>query len=238
MLQLHGEWPEALEAAQQGQAESARAAIQLAMDEARGPEARSRLLPASVEILLVSGDTQQARTAAEELTTRAGEQETPALKAMAAQAQGAVLLAEGDARAALSALREAWSAWQDVDAVYEAARVRVLIGHACPDLGDVEAAEMEFDAARWIFQRLGSSPDLQRLESSSRALRPAAAGGLCERVIQVLRLVAVGKTNRQIARELFISERTVERHVSNIFDKLDVPSRAAATAYAYQHQLL
>jgi DNA-binding CsgD family transcriptional regulator len=188
--------------------------------------------------MLAAGDIQAARFAADELATLAGDLDAPMLNAVAAQARGAVQLAEGDARAALSLLRQAWSAWQEVEALYEAARVRVLIGVACRDLGDTDAAEMEFDAARWIFQQLGARPDLARVEALSRTVRPSAAGGLSAREIQVLRLVAAGKTNRHIASQLFISERTVERHLSNIFNKLDLSSRAAATAYAYEHQLL
>ena len=188
--------------------------------------------------MLAAGDIQAARMAADELASLAGDLDAPVLTAVAAQARGAVRLAEGDARAALPVLRQAWTGWQEVDAAYDAARVRVLIGLASRDLGDVDAAEMEFDAARWIFQQLGARPDLTRVEAFSRALKPAPAGGLSAREIQVLRLVAAGKTNRQIASALFISERTVERHLSNIFNKLDLPSRSAATAYAYEHQLL
>ena len=160
------------------------------------------------------------------------------LSAAATQARGAVLLADGDAQTALGVLREAWTAWQEVEVPYEAARVRVLIGLACRTLGDTAAAEMEFDAARWVFDQLGAAPDLARVDALSRAATPDAAGGLSAREGQVLRLLAAGKTNRAIAAELFISERTVERHVSNIFIKLDVPSRAAATAYAYEHRLV
>lgn len=222
----------------QGQSETATAAIRLVVDEAHGTERRSRLLPAYVEIMLAAGDIQAARMAADELASLAGDLDAPLLTAVAAQARGAVRLAEGDARAALPILRQAWTGWQEVDAPYDAARLRVLIGLASRDLGDVEAAEMEFDAARWIFQQLGARPDLTRVEALSRALKPAPAGGLSAREMQVLRLVARGKTNREIASALFISERTVERHLSNIFNKLDLPSRAAATAYAYEHQLL
>jgi DNA-binding CsgD family transcriptional regulator len=222
----------------QGQTETATKAIQLALDEAHGAETRSRLLPAYVEIVLAAGDIQAARMAADELASLAGDLDAPMLTAVAAQARGAVRLTEGDARAALAVLRQAWTGWQEVDAAYDAARVRVLIGLASRDLGDVDAAEMEFDAARWIFQQLGARPDLTRVEALSRALKPAAPGGLSAREIQVLRLVAAGKTNRQIASALFISERTVERHLSNIFNKLDLTSRSAATAYAYEHQLL
>jgi DNA-binding CsgD family transcriptional regulator len=222
----------------QGQTESAATAIRLAVDEAHSTETRARLLPAYVEVMLAAGDMQAARVAADELETLAGDLDAPMLNAVVAHACGVVRLAEGDARGALSLLRQAWTAWQEVEAVYEAARVRVLIGLASRDLGDMDAAEMEFDAARWIFQQLGARPDLTRVEAFSRTVKPRAAGGLSAREIQVLRLVAAGKTNRQIASELFISERTVERHLSNIFNKLDLPSRAAATAYAYEHQLL
>jgi DNA-binding CsgD family transcriptional regulator len=222
----------------QGQTETATTAIRLAVDEARGTETRSRLLPAYVEIMLAAGDIHAARMAADELASLAADFDAPVLTAMAAQARGAVRLAEGDPRAALPVLRQAWTGWQEVDAAYDAARVRVLIGLASRDLGDVDAAGMEFDAARWIFQQLGARPDLTRVEAFSRPLKPTPAGGLSAREIQVLRLVAAGKTNRQIASTLFISERTVERHLSNIFNKLDLPSRSAATAYAYEHQLL
>lgn len=222
----------------QNQTESAVAAIRVALDEARGIESRSRLLPACVEIMLAAGDREAARGAAGELARIAGDRDVPAQHALAAHAQGAVLLAAGDARAALPMLRQAWSAWQDVEAVYDAARVRVLIGVASRELGDADAAEMEFDAARAIFEQLGAQPDLARVEGLGRAAMPSPPGGLSAREIQVLRLVAAGKTNRRIASELFISERTVERHLSNIFNKLDVPSRSAATAYAYEHQLV
>jgi len=222
----------------QGQTETATTAIRFALDEAHGTETRSRLLPAHVEIMLAAGDIPAARTAADELASLAAELDAPALTAVAAQARGAMRLAEGDARAALPILRQAWTGWQEVEAAYDAARVRVLIGLASRDLGDIDAAEMEFDAARWIFQQLGARPDLTRVETLGRALKPTPAGGLSAREIEVLRLVAAGKTNRQIASALFISERTVERHLSNIFNKLDVTSRSAATAYAYQHQLL
>ncbi|HXH05550.1 MAG TPA: LuxR C-terminal-related transcriptional regulator [Vicinamibacterales bacterium] len=222
----------------QGRTEAAAAGIRLALDAARGTHVRSRLLPACVEIMLAAGDLRAARLAADELAEIAEGMEAPVLHAMAAQAHGAVLLAEGDARAALPVLRQAWRLWQEVDAVYDAARVRVLIGLASRDLGDVDAAEMELDAARSIFDQLGARPELARVDALSRALRPAATGGLSGRELQVLRLVAAGKTNRQIAAELFISERTVERHLSNIFNKLGLSSRAAATAYAYEHHLL
>src|SRR5690606_16437227 len=201
----------------QGHLDEARSAMQLAMDEARGPAARTRLLPAYVETLLAQGLTDDARLGADELARLAETRKVPALTAMAAQAQGAVLVAKGDGRAALPYLREAWTAWRDAGAVHDAARVRVLIGEACRSLGDTAAAEMEFDAARWTFERLGAQPDLARLATLTRSSRQARSDGLSERELQVLRLVAAGRTNRQIADQLLISDRTVERHVSNIF---------------------
>jgi len=222
----------------EGQIDAAKAAIGRAVDEAPSRTTRSRLLPAHVEIMLAAGDVQAAESGADELAEIAAALDAPLLHAVAAHARGAVLLAQGDAGAALAALRQAWTTWQEIDVPYEGARARVLIALACRALGDEDAAEMELDAARWVLQRLGAGSDVARVEALSRTAAPKAAGGLSAREAQVLRLVATGKTNRAIAAELFISERTVERHVSNIFIKLDVSSRAAATAYAYEHQLV
>jgi ATP/maltotriose-dependent transcriptional regulator MalT len=222
----------------QGQGDAAAAASRRAVDEAKNRVTRSRLLPAHVEIMLAASDVHAARAAAAELAQIAGDVDAPFLHAVAAHARGAVLLVERDARGALSALRQAWTTWQEIEVPYETARVRVLIGLAYRALGDQEAADMELDAARWVFQQLGAAPDLARVEALLRPAAAETAGGLSPREVQVLRLVATGKTNRAIASELFISERTVERHVSNIFLKLDVSSRAAATAYAYEHRLV
>jgi DNA-binding CsgD family transcriptional regulator len=222
----------------QGQVDAAATASRGAVAEVQERRSRSRLLAAHVEVMLAAGDVQAARLAADELLEIAGEQGPPLLRAAAGQARGAVLLAEGDATAALPSLRQAWMAWQEIEAPYEAARVRVLLGAAYRSLGDEDAAEMELDAARWVFQELGAAFELARVDVLSRTASSMVAGGLSPREAQVLRLVATGKTNRAIAAELFISERTVERHVSNIFVKLDVSSRAAATAYAYEHKLV
>jgi DNA-binding CsgD family transcriptional regulator len=152
-------------------------------------------------------------------------------------------LAVGDAAAALVSLRRALNGWQELDAPYETARVRVLLAQACDELGDHDAAALELEAARSAFERLGARPDLDRLDGL-RTTTAAAPGtppdshGLTVRELEVLSLVATGRTNRAIATELFISEKTVARHVSNIFAKLAVTSRAAATAYAYEHNLL
>ncbi|MGH2588701.1 MAG: LuxR C-terminal-related transcriptional regulator, partial [Dehalococcoidia bacterium] len=222
----------------QGQVDGAAAASRRAVDEAHERAARSKLLSAHVEIMLAAGDVPAARDAADELARIAAGSAAPFLHAGAAHAQGAVLLTEGDARAAVDAMRRAWTVWQDLEAPYEAARSRVLLGLAYRALHDHDTAAMELDAARWVFRQLGALPDVLRVESLTRTTAPRAAGGLTAREVEVLRLVAAGKSNRAIAADLFLSERTVDRHVSNIFTKLGVSARAAATAYAYEHDLL
>lgn len=222
----------------QGRLGEAEAAIRGALDGARDRHVRSRLLPAFVEIVLSAGDVSAAREAAEELVGIAEHLEAPLLGAVASRATGAVLLAEGDARAALAALRRAWTAWQELDAPYEGARVRVLIGLACRELEDPGTADLELDAARRVFEKLGAARDLAAVQRLTRSGPARAAGGLTRRQVEVLRLVATGKTNRAIAGELHISEKTVARHLSNIFLKLKISSRAAATAYAYEHGII
>ena len=222
----------------QGKTDVAAAAIGRAVAETTDRLRRAKLLPAQVEIMLAAGEVQAARDAADELIQMAGAYGTPPLRAMADHAWGAVRLADGDARAALVALRGAWQLWRELQAPYEAARARVLVGLACRQVGDQEAAAMELDAARTVFAQLGAAPDLARVEALARSGAAANAHGLAERELQVLRLLATGTTNHAIANELVLSEKTVHRHVSNIFTKLGVSSRAAATAYAYQHRLL
>jgi DNA-binding NarL/FixJ family response regulator len=222
----------------QGKPDTAVAAIRRVLDEAPGQTFRLKLLPAMVEIALAVGDVKAARSAAEELSEFAAARDAPVLEAMSAHATGAVLLAEGDTRAALAALRQAWKIWQEFDAPYDGARVRALIGLACRELGDEDGAQMELDAARWVFRQLGAAPDLAHIEALIRPEADALPGGLTTREVEVLRLVATGRTNRAIATELFLSEKTVARHVSNIFTKLGISSRAAATAYAYEHDLV
>ncbi|HUH07091.1 MAG TPA: response regulator transcription factor, partial [Egibacteraceae bacterium] len=222
----------------QGQTDAAQAAIRRAADETPDRRARSGLLPAYVEVMLAIGDVRAARGAADELHGVAVELDAPFLRARADHAQGAVLLAEGDARSALVLLRQAWSGWRELEAPYETACVRVLIGLACREVGDGEPAEMELDAARRAFQQLGATPDVAWIDALSRRASSGAAHGLTPRELQVLRRVVAGETNKAIGRELFISQKTVDRHVSNIFTKLGVSSRVAATAYAYEHQLI
>jgi len=221
----------------QGQVDAAAAAIRRVMEEPQDRRIRIRMLAAYVEIMLAADDIRAARAAADELSVLAVALAAPVLHAASAQATGAVLLAEGDARAAVAALRQAWRAWHELEAPYEAARTRMLYALACRQLGDDDSADMEFAAAGQVFKQLGAGPDLARMEELAPRIAPGAAGGLSPREVQVLRLLATGKTNRAIAGELFISEKTVARHVSNIFTKLGLSSRAAATAYAYRHHL-
>jgi DNA-binding CsgD family transcriptional regulator len=222
----------------EGRTEAAASAIRRVVAETTDRLGRAKLLPAHVEIMLAAGDLRAARDAAGELAEIAEAFDTPALRALAGHARGAVLLAGGDARAALVALRGAWRVWRDLQAPYEAARVRLLVGLACGALGDEEAAALELDAARAVFAKLGAAPDLARLEALARTGAAADAHRLTARELQVLRLLATGKSNHAIATDLVLAEKTVHRHVSNIFAKLGVPSRAAATAYAYQHRLV
>jgi DNA-binding NarL/FixJ family response regulator len=222
----------------QGRTDAAASGIRRVLAETSDRLGRAKLLPAQVEIMLAVGDLQAARDAAGELAEIAERYHTPALRAVADHARGAVLLAEGDPRAAVVALRGAWQAWRELEAPYEAARVRVLVGLGCRALGDEEAAAMELEATRTVFAQLGAAPDLARLEALAHREAAWKAHGLTERELQVLRLVATGATNHAIASQLFVAEKTVDRHVSNILTKLGVASRAAATAYAYQHRLL
>jgi DNA-binding NarL/FixJ family response regulator len=222
----------------EGATGAARAAIQRAAAEATAPLSRAALLPAQVEIALAVGDLERARTAADELAATADTYGTPALQAAAGHARGAVLLAAGQSRDALAALRGAWRLWRELDAPYDAARVRVLVGLGCRALGDEEAAGMELDSARRVFAQLGAVPELARVDTLRPSASTAGPRGLTAREVQVLRLLAAGKTNRDIAADLVLAAKTVDRHVSNIFAKLGVSSRAAATAFAYQHQLV
>ena len=191
---------------------------------------RVDILSGYVDAMLAAGDLEAAQTAADELAAAEG---VPLVhRARAAEAQGAVLLARGDAAGALARLRPAWELWSSLGMPYDAARVRVRLGDACGALGDDASADLEREAAREVFASLGASSDLARLSSS------AGTGPLTRREVEVLRLVAAGHTNRAIAGELVLSEKTVARHLSNIYTKLGIGSRSAATAYAYDHRLV
>jgi DNA-binding CsgD family transcriptional regulator len=218
----------------QGRGRAALAAIRRAEGEVHERLKRAALLPAYVEIALAEGEIDEARTACTELSELASAYDSQMLAAMAAHARGAVGLADGDANDALVDLREAQRLWLDLDAPYEVARTRALVAAACSRLGDDEAAALELETARDSFRRLGAKPDLARL-AAAPAGRPE---GLSAREVEVLRLVARGKTNREIAKELVISEHTVARHLQNIYRKLRLSSRAAATAFAFEQDLV
>jgi DNA-binding CsgD family transcriptional regulator len=223
----------------QGQNDVARTAIVRVLAETKEPILRARFLPAAVEVQIACGDARAAREACGALDEIASAFGSEALVAQAARARGLVHLAEGDAVSALGPLRRAFWLWQELEAPYEAACVRVQIGRACAALGDEDGAQLERSAARAIFEELGAAPALATLEAAPVAAPTAVAkGGLTKREIEVLRLVAVGKTNKQIARDLFLSEKTIDRHLSNIFAKLDVPTRTAATTHAHEHGLI
>ena len=222
----------------QGRADAACAAIRRLTDATSDRFRRARLLPAHLEIMLAMGDVEETRRARDELRELAQAFDTDVLRAVVAQADGAIALAEDHARAALDPLRRAFELWGRLEAPYEAARVRVLIGHACRALGDDEAAGLEHQAARSVFERLGAQPDLARLDAPRTFVQPGSVPLLTTRELQVLRLISTGRTNKEIADELCLSERTIDRHVGNILSKLDVPSRTAATSYAYDHKLL
>ncbi|SDM32942.1 regulatory protein, luxR family [Streptomyces sp. cf386] len=229
----------------QGKPDASATALQLAL--ANGTEAggleRCRLLAAQVEVCLALDRTAEAHSAAEELRSLARDwqqrcgSETTLLHASAATASGAVAFAAGDLDRALPRLRRALTFWLELRVPYEAAQVRMTLAAADRAVGDDEGARMELRAAEQAFRRLGAVPDARRAAALLADVRPERPGGLTEREIQVLRLVAAGRTNRAVAAELVISEHTVARHLNNIFAKLDVSSRAAATAYAYRHGL-
>jgi DNA-binding CsgD family transcriptional regulator len=223
----------------QGQFEQARIGITRALSETAGL-LRPKLLAAAVDVALRTDDFATAQAYAAELAQIAEQRDAVQLAAMSAQASGSVVLASGQPARALPLLRRAWQAWQELEAPYFAACVRVRIGQACRQLGDLDASRTELAAAWSTFERLGARPDLQQLRTAGfdGAGGARTPGRLTVREVEVLRQVASGKTNRAIAAELVLSEKTVARHVSNVFGKLGVSSRAAATAYAYEHELV
>jgi len=222
----------------QGNVDAALAAIRRVVGESHKPLKRAALLPGYVEIALAAGEVDEASRASDELKAISEAHRSDALGAIYACARGAVLLARGEASDALTALRGALRAWQELEAPYEAARVRVLVALSCVELGDRDSAALELDAARGVFEELGAVPGVARVDSLQAPDRARPAHGLSPRELEVLRLLASGETNKAIASQLVLSERTVDRHVSNIYAKLGVSSRAAATAYAYEHRLV
>jgi DNA-binding NarL/FixJ family response regulator len=220
----------------EGDVEAAVTAVRR-MVEGDVPAAGPTTLAAAVDIHLAAQDVTTARALADRLAVAAQGMDVPLVRALEAYARGCVLLAEGDAASALPALRTACREWRDLEMPYDAARARLMLAVAYREMGDGDASDLELDAARSTFAELGARVDLARAEE---LVAPVIARprGLSDRECEVLRLVAAGKTNRQIARELTISEHTVARHLQNIFMKLGVTSRSAATAFAYEHGLV
>jgi ATP/maltotriose-dependent transcriptional regulator MalT len=222
----------------QGNVDAALAAIRRVADETGPPLDRAGLLPAHVEIALAAGEVEEAARASDELMAIADTHGRDTLRAMSACARGAVALARGELSEAITALRESSLEWLALEAPYEEARARVLVGLACRELADHDGAALELDAARAAFSELGAQHDLARTDALIGRKVAGDASGLSPRELEVLRLLASGETNRAIAGVLVLSERTVDRHVSNIYAKLGVSSRAAATALAYEQKLV
>jgi ATP/maltotriose-dependent transcriptional regulator MalT len=227
----------------QGDVDAAVASIRRAVDETTDLALRPRVLAAAVEIFLAANDRASARDAANELCNVAESMDALFLRAAAAHAKASVLLTEGDEEGALSSLRCARDLWRDLEAPYEDARSGVLVAIASRKVGDSETADLELASARRTFERLGAAVDVARVDALAKAVAPKGAsskapGQLTGRELEVLALVATGQTNRAIADALRLSEKTVARHVSNIFTKLGLSSRAAATAYAYRNRLM
>jgi DNA-binding CsgD family transcriptional regulator len=196
------------------------------------------MLPAAVEILLAADDLAAARAVSAELSEIALAFGAPLLAAASAHAAGAVLLANGDIEAASTSLRQACDTWRELEMPYEEAQTCLLLAAVCERRGDQDGRRLELEAARRRFKQLDAAPWLARIAVQSERASHQRIGSLSEREAQVLRLLAAGKTNRAIADALFISEKTVARHVSNIFDKLGVSNRTGATAWAFQHNLI
>lgn len=235
----HGHNPEpgmALLSSAQGRHDDAVAAIRRALNEDHSHEKRIHLLLSSIEISIDAGDLEQASIALNELNERHAKSGSPVMLALFHSAKAALLLARGRPAEAVTEARSAEHLLTQYPSPHERARVKVLLSRACSLLGDHRTAEIELSAAQAVFEELGATPELARLGLNSPApVAQTAEHGLTEREAEVAKLVAAGLTNRMIADELVISEKTVARHLSNIFTKLDISSRASLTAYTYEH---
>ncbi len=218
-----------------GRTDAAVAAVRRLLSETGTAVHRSRHLGAATEVLLAAGAVEEAAAAAEELDRLAESFGVDALRARAAYGSAGVALARGEPTRAVPVLRRAQQEWSRLGARHEAARTRVLLAQAFRELGDEGSALGELTAARRTFDDLGAVPDAR---AAADLALPATSGGLTAREVEVLRLVASGRSNPEIAADLVLSEKTVARHLSNIFTKLEVRTRTAAAAYAFEHHLV
>jgi ATP/maltotriose-dependent transcriptional regulator MalT len=197
--------------------------------------ARGKLLPARVQIAVAAGDLESAANAADELERVAAAYKSPALHAAALSSRGRLQLAQGNSRDACVTLQRAVVEWTQLEVPYEVATAQLLLGQACRHCGDEDGARQSLERAAGIFDRLGAAIDSHQL--SGLDAPTSLPAGLTDREAEVLCLVAAGRTNKEIATSLYLSERTVARHLSNIFTKIGVNSRTAAAAFAFEHQL-
>ena len=219
-----------------GQNSEAAETLQAALEASRGAERRLLLLGPLVETLVAAGKLGPARAHAEELTERAAQIGAPLIEATALDATGRLLLAERKPQAARSILREALVIWQRLASPYQAARTRRMLGEAQLSLGETAAARADIAAAQEVFVRLGAEPDAAL--AAALLANDRDTGGLTAREVEVLALVAEGETNRQIAASLAISQHTVARHLSNIFDKTGTSNRTEASIHAQKAGLV
>ena len=222
----------------QGKSQAALSSIKRTLASVRNPVGRMRLLPSAVEIMLATGDIETARKLCEELSGLAARHVSDAVEAASAEAIGDLSFAEGNLEGALPNYARAAELWRDLHAPYRLSRLRLKIGQTCAALGDSEGAGREIEAASDVFGKLGAEPDRKVAEELLRSLRQGVEGLLTPRQTEILQLVAEGLTNREIAQRLGLSERTVDRHVSDTLTRIDVPTRAAATAFAISHGLI
>ncbi|MGE0771374.1 MAG: LuxR C-terminal-related transcriptional regulator [Cyclobacteriaceae bacterium] len=222
----------------QNRLEEAEISIRNTLHETHDTRRRAEQLPAMVRIMTAAHQIEEATKAVDELLHIAQQLQAPYLQGMSAHAEGGLLLEEGKMQPALLHLQEACKIWNLLHLPYELALTKELKGMVYKRWGDKDNAESEWAAAQWIFEQLGAGPDLERVQRQQNKGKHRENHGLSLRELQVLQLIAAGKTNKVAANELFISERTVDRHVSNIFKKIGVSSRVEATTYALRNNLL
>jgi ATP/maltotriose-dependent transcriptional regulator MalT len=223
----------------QGRVDAAFAVIGRCLDEAGWNRlGRARLLATHVQICVASGDLDTAATGAAELEATAEAFGSAMLRATALSARGRVQLARHESQAACVTLREALELWQTFDVPYEVATTRTLLGQALREVDDHEGAASSFAAAEALFEQIGAHLAAREARGSRDVAGQRLPAGLSAREVEVLRLIAAGRTNKEIASELFLSAKTVSRHLSNIFTKIGVSSRSAATAFAFEHDLV